>query len=387
MPFFTSLTGGRREPDAQASGSSRDRLRQTTLKFTRNQGATPVAFGAMFHAGKQGTDDAGAAMLASATMFGDIINVIPIAYREVLQRPLRELSELAGTWPPLLQGIHLPKVEVTAGYLATAPGLIAMMKTEYDEYRTLALDRAIKLKSAELMWLQNQLDAQVYLPPLSLKIRDQWTEIEKIVRRPVFGRNGDGQVTLDSFVESPAAKAEFDHLITDLPVFCSRIILIENTRYHAKRIKRDDKHKLKADADVEMGEITTSGTAIADIVNKKLSAALKKLSIKVSNDLAEQIDTLTNPLSTGKRIWSEFQSQETRKRQRIEGEGSSHGDSHQHLQGEGQGEGLTTPTRQREEAAEAQEWIEKIVRSYRLAYGSPNTYPDELLLIPRPLAI
>jgi hypothetical protein len=357
----------------------------------------------MFHAGKQGTDDARAAVLASAPTFGDILNIVPVAYRESLRRPLRELSELAGkavsvshacdnlnrhkaagTWPPALQGIHLPKIEVTAGYLATSPPILTHMKTEHEAYRTLALDRAVELKNAEMLWLRGQLDPQVYLLPLGDILNARWHEVEKMVRRPVFGRNADGQTTLDSFIESPTARAEYDRLVTDLPAICGRLILLEDTRYMSERNKRDEKHKLKADADVEMGEITTSGTAIADIVDKKVSAALKKLSIKVSSDIADDIATFTNPLSLGKRIWSETQSQENRKKRRLEGEGDSYGSSSQ-----------TTPSAREKERpyAEAEREEEEVqasaqvIAALRFEYGKPNTYPDELLLIPRPLAI
>jgi hypothetical protein len=277
-------------------------------------------------------------------------------------------------------GVHFPKIEVTAAFQATNPVALASMRDAYDSYRSLALSQAIDLKTAEQSFLRAKLTPAAYLPGLGDALAARWSEVDKTVRKPVFGTNESGQVTLDSFIESPAAKAEYNRLVTDLPHICGRLILLEDTRYHGEKNKREEKHKLKADADVEMGEIPSSETAISDIVEKQVAKAMKKLSVKVSPTVADAVTRYTNAHPAGKRLRSEVVSQD-RKRRRIE------------EQGEGDGRQAYTSSqpseeeeRRREEEVEVERRTEVILSS-PFRYDVPATYPDELLMIPRPLAI
>ena len=396
MPFFTSITGGRRTSPPPVASSSRVAA-GINVRFTR-QRDLPIHTGAMFHAAKQGTEDARAAVLGSAASFSEIFNLIPRAYAETLRKPLREISEIAskavgvahaldnlrhhrasGTWPPALVGVHFPKIELTAAFQATQPAALTSMRDAYDSYRTLALEQAISLKSAEHDFLRAKLVPSSYLPRLGDLLAQRWSEVDQTVRKPVYGVGESGQQTLDSYVESPAAKAEYNRLVVDLPQFCGRLILLEDTRYLAEKNKREDKNKLKADADVEMGEIPSSETAISDIVEKTVAKALKKLSIKVSTSFADNVAHYTDASSVGKRLWSEVSSQ-TRKRRRIEEQGQGNGCQVQETSTQAEEE-----ERRWEERQEVEVVAGLITSHFR--YDVPATYPDELLTIPRPLAI
>jgi hypothetical protein len=171
-----------------------------------------------------------------------------------------------------------------------------------------------------------------------------------------------------------------------LPVICSRIVLIEDNRYIIEKTKKEEKSQLKAQADVEMGEIPTSATALSDIVDKKIASALKKLSVKVSSDFADTVAQYTKLNSAGKRVRSDSHPQGRTKRRRQSQEGDD-GRSSSETEGE-------TVLRQvehaedwtLEEARQGERKVAKIVAT-TFRYEDPSSYPDELLTIPRPLAI
>ena len=127
--------------------------------------------------------------------------------------------------------------------------------------------------------------------------------------------------------------------------------------------------------------VPMNATMISNLVNKKLMAALKKIFIKVSSNVSEQVEHYTD-LILRKRGWStsskEIQSQWQRKGK----EGS---------------DGTMSPTSDREESSEeaetASSWAVKMEREIMkivmtpFRYKNSSSYSDELLLIPCPIAI
>jgi hypothetical protein len=400
MPMFTSITGGRdKTPNPSSSGSNPSK--KIDVRFARTSGSSAAAIGSAFHVDKQGSADARALVLGSAQSFGEILSCIPRSYVETLRQPLRHLSTTAAksvgvnlsldnlnrhlaakTWPPALMGVHFPKIEVTSEFEASKPGILADMISSYDSYRAEALSQAVQLKTEELVWLRKQLEPQMYFPSIANIVEERFTQIQKLVKLPSWKKDDNGNTTLDAWVNAPSVKKEYDNLVVDLPNICGRVILLEETRYIAEARKKEAKIKLKADADVEMGDATISTQAISDVVEKKVAAAFKKLSVSVSPEALETIRGVPNLSLLGKRFWSTEEERQRQKRRRLESEIDDYGSTTPAIKWEE----VAKTARQQPKEQEVEEIVEKII-STNIRYENPASYPDELLLIPRPLAI
>ena len=400
-----SGSGHAQRSGGSSSGTSRTMGPRplTAFGFTRSR-VTPALVGSAFHAGKQGTNEARLSIVNMSQSFADVLALVPQNYVEVLRVPLRALQELAhkavgvghvvdglnahktrGTWPAQCLGIHEPKPELTAEFAKTRPASVTQLHDMWSALRSSVLESMITIKSEEKQYLTSQLQPDVYLPPLWVKIHDRFNSIKEIGRTPQWGQNQDGHRIVTSYVESDSLKREFDALQIDLPHICSRIILIEDSRYLVEKNKREEKRKLQAEADVTMGEAETSTKATRDIIQREVAAAFKKLAVKVSDDYRDYFITTINNLSGPGcfGIEAEKETGQARKRRRREGQGSDDRDfvvcrwaeeerRTQEASGFLQGEGKIL--------------VDRVVTS-TIVYGKPSTFPDEILLIPRPLAI
>ena len=392
-----------RAGETSSSSSSRPKGPRplTSFGFTRSK-VTPALIGSAFHAGKQGTNDARLGIVNMSQSFADVLNLVPQNYLEVLRVPLRALQELAhksvgvshvldglnahkakGTWPPQCIGLHEPKPELTAEFAKTSPACVTQLHDMWSATRSSVLESMIAIKTEEVQYLGGLLTPSSYLPPLWVRIHDRYNTIKEIGRTPQWGQDQNGNRVVVAYNESDSLKREFDALQIDLPHICSRIILLENSRYVAEKSKREEKRRLQAEADVEMGDVETSTKATQDVIRREVAAAFKKLSVKVSDEYRGFFIDTIDEFSDFPGLRIEAEEGKARKTRRTEGQG---------------GDGRVVVSRWAEERFEDEretssfeqgerKGIVRRIASAAFTYGKPNTFPDELLLIPRPLAI
>jgi len=180
-----------------------------------------------------------------------------------------------------------------------------------------------------------------------------------------------------------------NRVIVDLPTYCARVISIERAKGTAKVAKSKAKQDLKQAADIQMADAKTDNKMlrVEDIVNHKVAAAFKKLSLSKPNsvytpslpDSGSDLETLLL----------------FRKRPCQTEEGSGEGQCEE--QGEGPSETRQGKSRRKGKRAtwlsrylESEEGkaAQELVRAAQyIKYENPATYPDCLLKVPAPTAI
>ena len=137
------------------------------------------------------------------------------------------------------------------------------------------------MKSEERDYMCGQLKPEVYLPPQLNMVRECWMEVEEFSRKAVLNVNEGGEWLIGNSVW----KREYEEVVELLPMIYSRIVLLEENRLLIERRKKAQKGQEKKVADVEMGYVKMSAKVVSDIVEVKVAAAMKKLTIAVDVDL------------------------------------------------------------------------------------------------------
>jgi hypothetical protein len=344
--------------------------------------------------------------LGLADAFGEVLQCIPSSYRETLRPHLRELADVASkadgvrqslnklrrhkaesTWPPQLLGVHKPKFELTKQFAETNPDGVAVMDDAFAQFRSDALDSAIELKEAEQVYLDGLLQPQTYLANLLTILHHGYEMIKEKHQQPVFANAPGGEKHITGWKYSLIFQNEYDRLCEDLSAISSRLVLIERSKGQAEESKKIAKKNLKAQADVEMGDATTSSASISDIVQKELAIAMKKANISSVSTVLLSDSIFSHPLTA--RMLSASKEQKGEKEDRWPSQkGQDNGETRypqKRLQ--------TSPRTersgpQRRFVSKRQREAEGLVASatnFRFDY--PNSYPDAILNLPTPLAI
>ncbi|KAH7917113.1 hypothetical protein BV22DRAFT_1135688 [Leucogyrophana mollusca] len=231
--------------------------------------------------------------IGMASGFAEVMLLVASDFRELLRTPLRDLVDLCtkqlgvrssllklqkhkaqGTYPPQLLGIHMPQWPLTKEYSEAHPDAQSEIKTKWEAYRTDNLNAAILLKTQELAFLDQILVPQTYLPQLSDIVNTAFNQLKGHYQQQIMANDGTDVLRWDT---SPAFKKIRDDLLVDLPHIGHRLLAIVRTGDMIAKQKEEAKKKLKDTADVEMGDASTSDAKIADLVNRSVSDALKKL--------------------------------------------------------------------------------------------------------------
>ena len=379
----------------------------TLPKFTRLSSPALAA-----HATSQGKPDlktstARMTALGMASTFVEIVEAVPITYREALKPMFLRLSEwtskAAGaravrtkllehkakrTWPSQLLGNHLPKFELTKEFAETQPAQAQALPAAHAAFRAEALDIVIALKTAEVDWWNSRLSQAEIIPPMRRIIDETYETMEPHNREPTWVMKGDGTQGVGELRTSDLFKYEYECLVKDLAAFCSRISLIQLAKINRGEAKRKAKRELKDTADVEMGDATMSSRAISDLVAKEVAAALKKANLGSGVSLLSSVDEKLSHSHLGKRKWVDFQDSDDE-----EGQGNSNAREERRRR---QSQVVLEPIVQDSPISQVWEEIggrqrqreaEAIVAAANIRYEHPDSYPDEILLIPAPLAI
>ena len=344
--------------------------------------------------------------LGMAATLGEVIEAVPVTYREALKPLLRKFSDSVvksvgvrnavakllthkakQTFPPQLQGCKLPVFELTKEYSESHASALSALAALHTTFRVQALDAAIEAKKAELEWWDAALAQGEALPPMRAAVDAVYAELQQTAREPVWADDGTGKQVIQSYKTSPWLRAEYNAMVADLPAYVTRAQVIEFSRSAAGEAKRKAKRDLKDAADVEMGDATTSTRTIQDIVSRQVAAALKDAGLggKVSPTLFGD-EAFSNRRTAQKRCIGRLYSQteegqdgrhET-KRLRLEAAGR------EGVEEEGGGE---SQSRQEGRQRQRQREAEGVISAAEFRYDHPDSYPDDLLLIPTPLAI
>ncbi|KDQ54213.1 hypothetical protein JAAARDRAFT_49280 [Jaapia argillacea MUCL 33604] len=236
------------------------------------------------------------AALGMARTHDEIMLTIPGRYREALRPHLEALARHADlgygtkvalgrlqlhkakkTLPSQLAGLKAPLFQVHAEFKDSNPPLIAELTKLHDQYRLDALDMAIALRQAELNHFDDLVAPLNYLPALATCVEATYASIKDTYRRPVFGKNANGEVTVETFEEDPIYKMEFQRLESDLSQYAYRILSLVYDKLSVEEAKLKAKETLKDRMDVEVGDEVINATAIKDQVDRSIQSALARL--------------------------------------------------------------------------------------------------------------
>lgn len=343
-----------------------------------------------------------ATALGMAATLGEIIEAIPVTYQEALKPLLQKFSnsvikavgvqnatakllshKAKQTFPPQLQGCKMPVFELTKEYSQSHATALSALMSLHSTFCTQALDAAIEAKKVELEWWDAALAQGEVLPPMRAAIDAVYAELKKTAQEPVWADDGTGKQVIQSYKTLPWLKAKWKAMVADLPAYVTHAQVIELSRSAAGEAKWKAKQDLKDAANVEMGDATSSTHTIQDIVQKELASALSKAGLggKVSPILFGD-EALSNQWLAKKRCIGHLYTQTKEgqdgrreaKRIQLEGEGCEGVEE----EGQGREEGCR---RQRQREAKS------VIAPADFRYDNPDSYPDDLLLIPSPLAI
>ncbi|KAI5115349.1 hypothetical protein M0805_004467 [Coniferiporia weirii] len=222
------------------------------------------------------------------TTFNDILGMISVDYRECLSPILSELSSLASkeasvseallklwkhkaanTMPPQLLGSKVPSFPLTKEYEATQPALLGQIRAKNAVYLGEVLDLAITMKAEEVEFLGQRLNPELYSGPLMAAVTDQW---ERIIK-PTSLVPATTQATptvISGWVTNTGATQEYRRTLQDDVAYAGRIVFLQRESECRRIEKGSRKSSLKDQADVEMGEASSSTAAIGDEVRKHL---------------------------------------------------------------------------------------------------------------------
>ncbi|KAH7884214.1 hypothetical protein F5I97DRAFT_1831710 [Phlebopus sp. FC_14] len=181
-----------------------------------------------------------------------------------------------GTFPPHIV-VKLPSVQTTKGFRESREGLAcrANFTQKHDAYLGACLNDSISTKKDEVSFLQRALLPEALFQEFKHLIVARHQEVKAVSKIPVFSMDG-GEVMLTGWEENQAANKLGTEVLTDLVVYCHRIISIVEARDQIEASKKAKKVAVAKAADTEMADLTKPGPSIQSLVDKAVSAAIKR---------------------------------------------------------------------------------------------------------------
>ncbi|KAH7881876.1 hypothetical protein F5I97DRAFT_1813652 [Phlebopus sp. FC_14] len=254
--------------------------------------------------------------MQAASSVDEVIAMVPSDYRHVLAEPLKgvastatkllnaratlakwEAHKAAGTFPPHIV-VKLPAVQTTRGFRESAEGLAcrANFTQKHDAYLGACLNDSISTKRDEVSFLQRALLPETLFQELKHLVVARHLELKAVSKIPEFTLDG-GELMLTGWKENEATNKLSMEMLTDLVVYCHRIISIVEARDAVEASKKAKKVAVAKAADSEMADLTRPGPSIQSLVDKAVSAAIKK-SASVSPKKRPQTRSQTKKAST-----------------------------------------------------------------------------------------
>ncbi|THH07239.1 hypothetical protein EW146_g9381 [Bondarzewia mesenterica] len=239
--------------------------------------------------------------LSQASSFDEVVSTLPLEYRERLRQPLAmlrahveqgsaaqasldklEQHKANGTWPPQLLGIKPAEFQFHKSFLDANGGeaVNAPINAQFYEYRNAVLNLAIDAKREEAQYFVTETTATKYLPGLRAVLDAAFAEIRERRQKPEWIRHPEtGDLSFGKWELDPLVQIQYNRLLDDLPTYASHLIAISSLKEEAAAAKVKAKRELKKSADVEMGDASSSSKSVTQLVDERLSAALKKMGL------------------------------------------------------------------------------------------------------------
>ncbi|KIJ60885.1 hypothetical protein HYDPIDRAFT_170027 [Hydnomerulius pinastri MD-312] len=236
--------------------------------------------------------------LQGATSVDDLVALVPADFRHVLREPLLGIAAtatklaatrttlakweghlVAGTYPPHLHQ-KAPAVQLTKGFGESADGAAHKAKLDAAHAAWLkgSLEDSIRAKRDEILFLERALTPEVLFKDLSPVIAERQKDIMEKTKLPVLEHNDEtGELVLVRWQDNDGAQRLGKEMLEDCTIFALRIRSIVDARDFTARSKRDGKKAVKEAADVEMADAARPGPSMQSLIDKAVSAAVKKL--------------------------------------------------------------------------------------------------------------
>src|SRR5258708_3202097 len=250
----------------------------------------------------QSKSDAGAArwrVLLGANSLSELVAMVPHNYRETLRPFLVEISSnaekrsraketierLSGlrAREPIQFPNHIAvkahEVQLTKEFASTDAGRKAVsdLAAANLAYKVSLLDQEIAAKAANIEHLDGRLGVERLFGLMKPIISQRFAALQLTNQVPVLEKGSEeGEIVVKSWIVSPALETEYADLLQDASSFALRASGLVDTKHDAAHQKAAAKKALKESADVEMADATKPGPSIQSLVDKAVSAAVKK---------------------------------------------------------------------------------------------------------------
>jgi hypothetical protein len=159
-----------------------------------------------------------------------------------------------------------------------------------------ALDDAIRCKADEVTFLEGALQPDKLFNELLAVIRPQRATILARSKVPNFTSNPEtGEVALTGWGDNQAMIEVAQAVMLDCISWANRLISIAEARAFSKERKASAKKEIHAAADVEMADLPQAGPSMQSLIDKAVSARLKKLP-KVSSPVTHKYAYLNHAI-------------------------------------------------------------------------------------------
>ncbi|KAF7965441.1 hypothetical protein HWV62_43507 [Athelia sp. TMB] len=237
-------------------------------------------------------------LLQGASTVEELIALVPSDYRHVLRTPLLGVAatatklqaartthskwtahKTAGTYPPHLRA-KAPEVQLTKDFAESEEAVQhrTSLSRAYDKFLADSLDKCIQAKADDVKFLEMSLTPERLYQEMSPAITARGEELIKKSRLPKFENNAEGQLVLSGWEDNSVAIELAKQVLADAVVYAFRVISTVEAREYAVKSKLLAKKNLAAAADVDMADGSKPGPSIQSLVDKAVSAQLKKIS-------------------------------------------------------------------------------------------------------------
>lgn len=238
-------------------------------------------------------------VLLGANSLSELVAMVPHNYRETLRpflveissnaekrarakETLERLSGLRAREPiqfPNHIAVKAHEVQLTKEFASTDAGRKAVSDLQAANlvYKTSLLDQEIAAKAANIEHLDARLDVEYLFGAMKPIIAQRFAALKLTNKVPVLvPGDEEGEIVVEKWMVSPALEAEYTDLLQDSSSLALRASGLVDTKHDAAHQKAVAKKALKESADVEMADATKPGPSIQSLVDKAVSAAVKK---------------------------------------------------------------------------------------------------------------
>lgn len=266
--------------------------------FTRALSPLAASIAAASSAEEEDKDHARRAPLLSANSVEDLVAMVPSDFRNVLRDPLHEVAALtgklcsarevlarlrqhqaAGTFPSNLRA-KAPEVQVSKEF-SSSPGNAELVKQRvagHHEYLTAMLANAVRSRKDDVDFLEAALTPQQLIKQLSPLVVQRTNELLARSKQPVFGPlDEEGEIVIQKWEENKTISDLGTNMLNDVLYYAFRIQRVVEMREQDKSSKIASKKAVAKQVDVDMADGTRPGPSIQSLIDKAVSAAMKKV--------------------------------------------------------------------------------------------------------------